>query len=326
MKMRIKIGSREIGDGCLPYIIAEVGSNFRNKQDCLTSITLAKKCGASAVKFQLYDHMGLYGVPGKLDSELDPTWLPDLKSKADACGIEFMCTAFSPEGVELVDKYVNVHKVASAECTHKRLLEAVRDTGKPVFLSTGAHGVKDIAEARMILGGGVSVVVMYCVAAYPAQEIELNNLVLMKKTFETLVGYSDHSTDVLNIPVTACHWGNAAVLEKHVNFVAAQGPDAPHSLNPEQFKRMVDRIHNRHETRIGPTPEEKPMVLRHNRRLIATRDVKRGDTFIEGANFGIYRSLKDDTHAFHPFAIDEVVGRLAKRDIAAGDGVGPGDV
>lgn len=73
------------------------------------------------------------------------------------------------------------------------------------------------------------------------------------------------------------------------------------------------------------------MVLRHNRRLIATRDIREGERFracVEPGiqNFGIYRSLKDETRAFHPFLIDEVDGRVAKRAVKAGDGIGPGDI
>jgi hypothetical protein len=68
------------------------------------------------------------------------------------------------------------------------------------------------------------------------------------------------------------------------------------------------------------------MILRHNRRLIATRDIPVGDTLQEGINFGIYRSLKDDTKALSPFMIDYASGRAAKNAIMAGDGIGPGDL
>lgn len=68
------------------------------------------------------------------------------------------------------------------------------------------------------------------------------------------------------------------------------------------------------------------MILRHNRRLIAIRDISRGDILSEGENFGIYRSLKDDTHAFSPGMVASVNGRGSKRDIKAGDGIGEGDI
>lgn len=342
----ITIGKRQVGPGFAPFIIAEVGSNWRTLEDCLLSISMAKACGADAVKFQLFNPVALYGdippvweMPIKVQGEgpyMPHDWLPKLKAKADACGIEFMCSAFSPELIDVVNPYVNIHKVASAEMTHVRILEAVRETKKPVILSTGASAEADIEQALKYLQGS-PMVLMYCVAAYPAKRIELEKMLALKK-FGMPVGYSDHSIDVQTIPCLAAILG-ACVIEKHVNFSGVDGPDAPHALSTDDFKQMVTMLKFTHgqipnppacppcdHVPIVPGPEEKAMVLRHNRRLIATRDVAPGATFREGENFGIYRSLKDDAHAFSPFMIDEVNGRSAKRAIKAGDGIGPGDI
>jgi sialic acid synthase SpsE len=324
---------RQIGEGRPPFIIAEVGSNWLTLEDCLTSISQAKLCGADAVKFQAYNPQALYGAPLdgswtfapiRLDGQLPLEWLPKLAEKAKAVGIEFMCSAFSPELVDAVDPYVNIHKVASAEMTHVRILEKLRQIGKPVILSAGASGVEDIRAALSTLGP-IPVVLMYCVAAYPAREVNLGSIQLLKTQFDRPVGYSDHSVDVGEVPFSAVERG-ACVLEKHVTFVNAITPDSPHSLGGDQFKRMVRRIRDGNYPRLGPTPEERPMILRHNRRLIATRDIPVGDTLQEGINFGIYRSLKDDTKALSPFMIDYASGRAAKNAIMAGDGIGPGDL
>lgn len=331
---------RKIGEGQPPFVIAEVGSNWQTLEHCLHSISMAKACGADAVKFQAFDAhalygVGHYGVPTSTEGVLDLTWLPSLKAKADACGIEFMCSAFSPELVDAVNPYVNIHKVASAEMTHVRILERLAAIGKPVILSTGASGEKDIERALEVLKG-VPVVLMYCVAAYPARRIELEKMLALKK-FGAPVGYSDHSIDVQTIPGLAATLG-ACVIEKHVNFEGVDGPDAPHALSTDDFKHMVTMLKWTHEQMpnppacppcdhvpIVPGPEERPMILRHNRRLIATRDVAVGEALEEGKNFGIYRSLKDDTHALSPFKIAKVHGQVAKRAIKAGDGIGPSD-
>lgn len=347
MEITLKSG-RKIGDGHEPFIIAEVGSNWKTFEDCKDSIVKAKQCGADAVKFQLYDWHSLYGVNARdvhdgksgyafdthtgkswrhLDGALSAAWIPKLKEKADACGIEFMCSAFDPSYYDFIDPYVNIHKVASAECTHVRILEKIRDIGKPVILSTGASGYEDVKEALRILGD-TPLILMYCVASYPAKDIYLTTIPLMKdpECFGTrLVGYSDHSTDAGVIPAAAVAAG-ACVIEKHFTAVEANTPDRPHSLNPEQFKRMVRSIRSHEGAFFGPTKSEEPFILRHNRRLIATRDIPEGAMLSEDENFGIYRSLKDDTHAFSPFLINEVNGRLAIRAIKAGDGIGPGDI
>lgn len=337
-----------------PFIIAEIGSNWRTLDDCKNAINMAKACGADAVKFQLFNPKSLWGFESARDwaIQTDPEtyggftgffdikheafesvtqaslpieWLPILKAKADKVGIEFMCTAFSPELYDVVNPYVNYHKVASAECTHVEILEKVKSYGKPVFLSTGAHGVSDIGTALGHLDRSQTTL-LYCVANYPAQEVDLGVIPAMRDVFNLPVGYSDHTTDVLMIPGFACEFYGATVLEKHVSFIDAGTPDKPHSLNGQQFKRMVEYIRNPQPPRLGYTREENPMVLRHNRRLVATKPIKAGDKLIKGENFGIYRSLKDDTNGWSPFMIDAVNGSVAVRDIQAGNGVGPGDI
>lgn len=320
---------RQIGDKQPVLIIAEVGSNWLTFQDCIDSIVKAKSAGADAVKFQLFDAKALWGFnqDGALKAvgALPPEWLPKLAEKAKACGIEFMCTAFSPELYDVVDPYVSIHKIASAEACHIRILEKVKSYGKPVILSTGAKGEQDILAAVNVLGHTPKIL-MYCVAAYPAEDVNLDVISTLASKFNTPVGYSDHTTSTTQIPGGAIRRG-ACVIEKHFTVIPeSHTPDRGHSLSPEQFGRMVKGLREGVPALIAPTPSEKPMILRHNRRLIATRDISVGEQMQEGENFGIYRSLKDDTHAFHPFAVGMVHGSIAKKPIAAGHGIGPGDV
>ena len=320
----IQIGKHKIGPGQPPFIICEIGSNWTTLDDCLHSISAAKACGADAVKFQAYTHEALYGTPGEVKGSLPLDWLPTLKAKADAVGIEFMCSAFSPELVEAVNEHVNIHKVASAEMTHIRILDAVKRSRKPVILSTGASGEADIREALRRLDTS-PVILLYCVANYPAQAVDPRVIPLMRDRFGVPVGFSDHSTDVLTIPKAAMDMG-AVVIEKHVTFIKGETPDSPHSLTGDQFALMVRNLKNDYQPVIGVHSEEQGMVLKHNRRLIATKAIEVGEVFQEGVNFGIYRSLRDDTHSFSPFALHVVQGDTAKRAIKAGQGIGPSDV
>lgn len=308
------------------FIISEVGSNWKTFDDCIHSIAMAKACGADAVKFQLYDRQALYGFKGPIANALPIEWLPKLKAHSDAIGIEFMCSAFSPELVEAVNPYVSVHKVASAELTHVRMLEKIKRLGKPVILSTGASGDGDITRALSTLGD-LPCVLMYCIAAYPAQSVRLEHIGYLRSRFHRLVGFSDHTTDMFTAPAEAIFQHKAVVLEKHFNAIdGLTGPDSGHSLDVSQFKLMVTRCRNNLAIEARQSAEEKDMYLRHNRRLIAIKDIKPGDILKEKENFDICRSMKDDTKALSPFLIDSVNGKKATTTIPAGDGIGPKDI
>ena|SRR3990167_1338030 len=314
-----------IGDGSPVFIIAEVGSNFITKADCIKSIHQAAIAGASAVKFQLYTHQELYGFPGEVKGVLDPTWLPDLKAEADKRNVLFMCTAFSPEGYEVINPWVMIHKIASSEACHLRILQKVRQLGKPVILSTGAKGYEDIKGAIKVLED-TPTVLMYCVVAYPARRIDVAVCRALKNVFNTLVGYSDHSTDILILPRAATFAG-ACVIEKHFTIIPeVSTPDQPHSLDPSEFKLMVDNLRNTLPIKIGPIPEEKTALLKYNRRIMAIKDLNPGDELIEGVNIGIFRSLKDDTRAAHPFTIDNFIGKRMKVSLKCGEGIWIDDI
>lgn len=305
-----------------PFLIAEVGSNWQTLDHCLESIRVAKECGADAVKFQAFNSTALYGFYETYngmevveDSELKLNWLPTIKAECDRVGIEFMCTAFSPELVKAVDPFVSVHKVASSDAAWPQMLDAVGWTMKPVLISTGAKTAEDkVRIGDRLKQRNIQGVPMICVAAYPADYVE------MKSGPGHVWGLSDHSLGY-TVPVIAAQLG-AIVIEKHFTTeLDCKTPDAEHSLRPHQFKRMVDIIRGREVE-----SEETAMFLRHNRRLITTRDVAAGNILTYGENFGAYRSLEDDTRGASPFDWELLQGKRAKVAVARGTGIGLGDV
>lgn len=317
-----------------PFIIAEVGSNWTSFAEAKDSISFAKQSGADAVKFQLFTEKDLFG-PGMRGSwseeksgqhQLPMDWLPKLKEKADACGIEFMCSAFSPELYDVVDPYVSVHKIASSELTYPQLLEKVKSKRKPIILSVGASSKGDIASAMQVLQGS-QVVLMYCSAAYPSRMSNIFCMQDLKDTFGIPVGFSDHSLEVCYPALSAVHHFGAVAIEKHVNFTNRNTPDSAHSLSQDEFTLMCDFLHGKRDYKtFNPMPEERDMFLRHNRRLIAIKDINVGDTFRFGHNFGAYRSLKEDAKGLIPFAWEEVAKSTgAKRAVKAGDGISTED-
>lgn len=317
-----------------PYIVAEVGSNWQTLEHAIASIGAAAAMGADCAKFQAFDYQSLYGIESLwMREQLDLAWLPALREKADACGIDFACTAFSPGLVAAVDPFVAWHKVASSDATWPQLLATVANTGKPAVMSTGAKSIGDIFAACQVFEGcpgwagarrADTLILLYCVAAYPASHVDLSVMRLLRDQLPFQVGFSDHSLGI-SLAIEAARQG-ATVIEKHFTaFPELDTPDRPHSLTPDEFRTMVEYIRGIRQPTIGPTPEERDMVLRHNRRLIATRDIAPGENLAYGVNYGAYRSLKDDTRGLSPFAWQQVEGTHATKAIARGDGIGPGD-
>lgn len=319
-------------------IIAEIGSNWRSEADCKESIAMAKAHGADAVKFQLFTSQELYGPAANVEGmkSLPREWVPRLALKAQQSGIEFMCTAFSPNGYSFLDPFVSAHKVASAEMLDVGILQRLRELGKPVYLSTGAHVFSEVAEAIKRLGD-TPITLMHCVAAYPTREARLGRIGALRKAFGLPVGYSDHTTSIDVIPWTAAQMG-AVVIEKHVtNYPGVATPDAGHSLSMSEFKQMVEYVRSGETIHPRlPGREESEMILRHNRRLKALKSIKVGEKLEFDVNFGSFRSLVDDPYSVSPIeAFDMMMqdgairrgahGAIAKREIEAGDSIKPGD-
>jgi sialic acid synthase SpsE len=231
----------------MTLIIAEIGSNWTCKQDIFDSITAAKDAGADCAKLQLYSHKELYGYDGPvMPGEIPRTWIPEFSLHCNRVGIEFMCTAFSPDGYRFIDPFVKRHNIASAENTDMHILETIKSLRKPVLMSTGGSSIEDIRRSLCTLDmDHQDVTLMYCVSAYPAKNIQLDGILKIDTTFpHSKIGYSCHSSEWIT-PVYAnsyADWGNAKsldVVEKHFKIRDMNTPDSPHSILPEDFKYMV---------------------------------------------------------------------------------------
>lgn len=310
-----------------PFIIADVGSNHRGDlQKAIHHIDTAAACGVDAVKFQLFNCEELYGIPGKVEFELPPKWIPILENRARERKIEFMCTAFSPEGVEFIDKFVNVHKVASAEMCYLPLLDAVLKTNKPFIVSTGGAQSSEVFQLREYLNlEGYAcdrVKILECVAAYPAK---IKDYALLSGKWD---GVSDHTLGT-TLALTAVGAG-ATIFEKHfdalrINKPLKDSPDSPFSMGPRGLANYCKRIRaaftclGDHKTARA---SEQPMTITWRRRLKITKPVKGGQDILKyGENFGIFRSLKTDTRAAAAWDYKKFEGARVKRDMSPQEGL-----
>ena len=338
------------------FVIAEAGSNWRlgnTKRDLKMGkvlIDIASDAHADAIKFQTYKTATVY-VPNAGDSDYlsesgikEPITeifddlsmpyeiIPELADYCKSCNIEFMSTPFSINDAKAIEPYVKLHKIASYEITHLRLIEFLAKTHKPLILSTGAATLDDITWAvnHFKKCGGSEITLMQTTAKYPAPLSSLNikSMLKLKEIFDVPVGLSDHSKDPVIGPVTAVALG-ASVVEKHFTLHnKLPGPDHSFALEPEELKTMVKAIRNC-ENALGSgekivQKEEEELRDYAQRAIQATRSIQKGDVLKEDYNIGILRPGKQ-SKGLHPKMLECIEGHKAARDIELGHGIGHDD-
>ncbi|MDA8162359.1 MAG: pseudaminic acid synthase [Desulfobacteraceae bacterium] len=336
----IKIGEKLVGKGHPVYIVAEISAN--HNQDISQAIRLveaAKESGADAVKLQTYTPDTLtidcnnefFLIRGNIwagktlydlyrEAYTPWEWHPRLKNVAEGLGMGFFSTPFDGTAVDFLEQLgVPVYKVASFELIDIPLLRAVAATGKPVIMSTGMATLAEIDEAvRTLLDGGSrAVALLKCTSAYPAVADDMNLMTIanLADTFGLPVGLSDHSLEIA-VPVAAVTLG-AVIVEKHITLSRARGgPDSAFSLEPHEFKAMVDsvRVAERAVGHVSYSVTEGERSSRVFRRsLFVVEDVSAGEFFSEKN----VRSIRPG-FGLHPRNIYDVIGRRAARDINRG--------
>ena len=253
-------------------IIAEIGKNFvdTEKEQPLpvliekakTLILEAKKAGADVVKFQTHFVDDEIHPEVKLISphfEMDryewvkrntypfSFWL-ELKTYCDAIGIEFLSTPMSKGAAILLEELgVERWKIGSGDILDFVMLDFIRNTGKPVILSSGMSTIQELRLAYNYLAEKVEdITILHCISNYPCKlgDLNLNTIPYLKKEFPNVgIGFSDHSLEV-STGAMAVKLG-AKVIEKHFTLNRdAFGSDHKVSLLPDEFAQMVKETKN----------------------------------------------------------------------------------
>jgi len=264
---KININGRNIGEGFPIYIIAEMSANHGQSYDeAVKIIHAAKEAGADAIKLQTYtpDTMTIdcnneYFRVGKgtiwegrnlydlyKEAYTPWEWQPKLKEIANNLGMDLFSTPFDDTAVEFLEKMgVPAYKIASFELVDIPLIQRVAKTGKPIIMSTGMATLAEIDEAVQTArdAGCKELALLKCTSGYPAdpEEMNLRTIPHMAEAFSLPVGLSDHTLSIA-VPVAAVALG-ACIVEKHFTLSrAVPGPDSAFSLEPHEFKAMVEAI------------------------------------------------------------------------------------
>jgi sialic acid synthase SpsE len=217
-----------------PYFIAEVGSNWKKYDDILNSVIAANSIGCDAVKFQVFTYRDLFGVDGKLDNEFPVDRLAEIHQLANTVGIDLLLSAFSVKGLEMVDPYVKIHKIASSKVTDPVFVETAFAFNKPVMVSDGMSNPWQRVELMKM----DNFIHMLCVSEYPA-EPESYDLTQIVSDYS--FGLSDHTLS--NHLAKLLRANGFTYFEKHVDFIGCpDSPDKIVSVEPWTFLSYMEEV------------------------------------------------------------------------------------
>lgn len=314
-------------------IIAEVGSvhdgSFGN---AIKLIDTAHECGADVVKFQTH----ISAAETLRDAPMPPyfkgepryeyfertsfsieQW-QELKSHCESVGIEFLSSPFSVQALTLLEELAPLsYKVASGEVTNLPLLEAMAQTGKRIYLSSGMSSWEELDSAvDVIRRYNSNLWVMQCTSSYPTpyERVGLNVMLEMKERYNLPVGLSDHTTS--NYAAYAAVTLGANVIEKHLTFSKRMyGSDAQNASEPPEFAEMVQGVRAIEAMLANPVNKNhlKPYQVMKDtfeKSLVANQDLPAG-TILEPAMIAI----KKPGTGISAGRLKEFIGKTLRRDV-----------
>ena len=261
MPKAVKIGDRWIGEGYPVFIIAEIGINHNGDlNNAKRLIDVASMAGCNAVKFQ--KRTPELAVPPEYREVMRETPWGLMSYLEYRHRIEFgykeyqeinryckekemlwFASCWDIDSVEFMEQFAPpCYKVASASLTDIHLLQKVRDTGRPMIVSTGMSTIEEIEVAVNTLDPE-NLLIAHSTSTYPCppQELNLRMIQSLQGKFDCPIGYSGHEVG-LQSTYAAVTLG-AAFVERHITLDRAMwGSDQAASVEPWGLMRLIRDI------------------------------------------------------------------------------------
>jgi N-acetylneuraminate synthase len=351
----VTIGRHEVGPAHPTYFIADIGANHDGDlRRAKALIFAAAEAGASAAKFQnfraesIVSGYGFDALGSQLSHQaswkqgvvevyraasLPLDWTGPLQAACAEAEIDYFTAPYDLDLIEALSPQVCAWKVGSGDITWHEAIERMARDNKPLLIATGASTLEEVREAIAVATRHTDkIILLQCNTNYSNSldnfnHIELNVLKTYAREFPSVVlGLSDHTPGHATV-LGAVALG-ARVIEKHLtDDRAREGPDHPFSMDPVGWRDMVDRTREL-ESALGG--EEKRVMENETQTVVVQRRAVRArasiaaGTLLKAEHLVVLRPCPVD--ALPPSRIDEVVGRVALRDIEAGDCVRTTDV
>lgn len=247
------------------YIIAEACDNHMGSLEMARSLCRAAKySGADAVKFQHhipYEEMLRQGTMSDNFDEhlydfLERNALSlsqhfELKDFCDEIGVTYLCTPFSLKAAQEVADLLPFFKIGSGEFQDRWFIDGLAELGKPVIFSSGMSSYSELKEnVEYLKQSNLDFSLLNCLSEYPPKFYDMNLKFinqLVNEFPDIVIGHSDHTQTTFTSAIAVSL--GAKIIEKHITLSKlVHGPDKDVSLDPEQFKRMVEDLRNVNQT------------------------------------------------------------------------------
>ncbi len=257
----IQIGNKLIGKDQPCFITAEIGINHNaNLSITKQLIDVAALAGCDAVKFQKrtpekavpaeYQNVMRetpWGIMSYLDyrrrMEFDRKEYAVIDRYCKEKGILWYASCWDEESVDFMEEFEPpCYKAASASLTDTSLLLKMKNTGRPLIISTGMSTFEEIDQAVRLLGTE-NLLIAHSTSSYPCppEELNLRMINTLQDRFPVPVGYSGHEVG-LQTTLAAVTLG-ASFVERHITIDRAMwGSDQAASVEPGGVMRLVRDI------------------------------------------------------------------------------------
>lgn len=306
------------------YFIAEGGLNHNGDINIAKKlIDAAKECGANAIKFQTYKSENFVRETNQYfdvfkNAELTFEQFKELKNYSENIGLTFFSTPFDMESAEFLNELgMPCFKIASSDLTNLPLITKIAKMQKPMIISTGLSTMNEINDAVncCLFEGNNQIAILHCVANYPTQpnEVNMNVINTLKKTFDFPIGYSDNGESAL-VDIVAVSMG-ANIIEKHFTLDKKMaGPDHGFSIDPNGLKSLISQIHEVDQMKGDgikiPQFSEIKNRLAIRKSITAKRDLQQGEKIQENDI-----SIKRPADGIEPKYITMILGKTINTNI-----------
>ena len=306
------------------YVIAEGGLNHNGDINIAKKlIDSAKECGVNAIKFQTYKTENFVRETNQYfdvfkNAELNFEQFEELKNYSKSIGLTFFSTPFDIESAEFLNQLeIPCFKIASSDLTNLPLITKIAKMQKPMIISSGLSTMNEINDAVncCLFEGNNQIALLHCVANYPAQpnEVNMNVINTLKKTFDFPIGYSDNGESSL-VDIVAVSMG-ANIIEKHFTLdKKMSGPDHGFSIDPNGLKSLISQIHEIDQMKGDgikiPQFSEIKNRLTIRKSITAKRDLQQGEKIQEDDI-----SIKRPADGIEPKYLTMILGKTINTNI-----------